>query len=177
MRIQLDHSLKGRILDIGGGGEGVIGRIYGQQVIAIDNCQEELDETPDGYTKLLMDATDLRFEAQTFDHVTAFYSMMYMTRQEQQRAIQEAFRVLKQGGFLHIWDAVIYSAYPEPFLAELDIDANGTELHTTYGVGKLDSQDMELLSGMGQEAGLTLVRKTLDSAHFYLRFQKTAAGS
>ena len=32
------------MLDIGGGGEGVIGRLYGRQVVAIDNRQEELDE-------------------------------------------------------------------------------------------------------------------------------------
>ena len=42
--IKLQADLRGSILDIGGGGEGVIGRLYGRQVVAIDNRQEELDE-------------------------------------------------------------------------------------------------------------------------------------
>ena len=39
--IHLEKSLVGRILDIGGGGEGIIGRVYGQSVTAIDCRQEE----------------------------------------------------------------------------------------------------------------------------------------
>ena len=54
--IWVRSELKGTILDIGGGGEGIIGRVYGQQVTAIDNRQEELDGAPDNGHKLLMDA-------------------------------------------------------------------------------------------------------------------------
>ena len=50
--IILKHELEGSILDIGGGGEGTIGRLYGTQVIAIDNRQEELDEAPEGLKSL-----------------------------------------------------------------------------------------------------------------------------
>ena len=39
--IELKKELNGRILDIGGGGEGIIGRLYREQVVAIDNRQEE----------------------------------------------------------------------------------------------------------------------------------------
>lgn len=174
MRIQLDDSLKGRILDIGGGGEGVIGQIYRQQVTAIDNCQEELDEAPDVCDKVLMDATSLRFQACEFDHVTAFYSLMYMREEEQRKAIQEAHRVLKDGGLLHIWDTAISSAYPDPFAVSLDIDANGIGIHTVYGVVKTDVQDVELFADMCQEAGMTLVRKTMENNQFYLQFSKGA---
>ena len=172
MKLVLDRALRGRILDIGGGGEGVIGRIYRQQAIAIDNCQEELDEAPDVCGKMLMDATSLQFEECEFDHVTAFYSLMYMTRAEQRGAIREACRVLKRGGSLHIWDAVIRSAYPDPFVVSLDLDADGTALHPTYGVVKMDSQDMELFIGMCQEAGMRLMKKTMDGDQFYLLFCK-----
>ena len=34
--------LKGRILDIGGGGEGIIGQLKGKQVVAIDRRESEL---------------------------------------------------------------------------------------------------------------------------------------
>ena len=46
--IELHKELIGTILDIGGGGEGVIGQLYGEQVVAIDNSQEELDEVETG---------------------------------------------------------------------------------------------------------------------------------
>lgn len=49
--IPLNRILQGRILDIGGGGEGIIGRLYREQVIAIDCCQQELDDAPDGFEK------------------------------------------------------------------------------------------------------------------------------
>ena len=59
--IKLCRELKGTVLDIGGGGEGVIGQLYGKQVTAIDNRQEELDEAPDCCEKVLMDATQMTF--------------------------------------------------------------------------------------------------------------------
>lgn len=54
--LQLERELTGSVLDIGGGGEGIIGRLYGKNVTAIDIRQEELDEAPEGPTKLCMDA-------------------------------------------------------------------------------------------------------------------------
>jgi ubiquinone/menaquinone biosynthesis C-methylase UbiE len=94
-KIEIIENLNGSILDIGGGGEGVIGQIYGKKVIAIDNRQEELDEAPDCCQKELMDATELLFPDESFDQVTFFYSLMYMTEEIQHRAICEAARVLR----------------------------------------------------------------------------------
>ena len=34
--IRLEKTLRGRILDIGGGGECMMGRVYGAQTVAID---------------------------------------------------------------------------------------------------------------------------------------------
>ena len=44
MTIEIKETLTGSILDIGGGGEAVIGQIYKDRVTAIDNCEEELEE-------------------------------------------------------------------------------------------------------------------------------------
>ncbi len=173
-KLKLERSLKGRILDIGGGGEGIIGQIYQQQVIVIDRSQEELDEAPGRYRKIVMDATSLCFESCEFDHVTAFYSLMYMAKEEQEKAIREACRVLKPNGEFHIWDTMIPSAYPTPFTVDLTIDANGTTVHTTYGIVKTDVQDMELFVSMCQETGMRLKRKVINNTQFYLQFSKTA---
>ena len=171
-KIRIDKTLKGKILDIGGGGEGVISRIYRQQVTAIDNLQEELDGVPDICTKILMNATSLSFGECTFDHATAFYSLMYMTREEQEKAIKEVCRVLKQGGAFHIWDTVIPSAYPDPFNVNLEIEASGNIIHTTYGIVKKDTQNMELFIAMCDETGMVLSEKSSCNSQFYLRFCK-----
>ena len=70
--ITLNKELDGHILDIGGGGDGVIGRLYTNQVVAIDIRQDELDEAPIGFEKIVMDATHLEFNDNSFDHVTSF---------------------------------------------------------------------------------------------------------
>ena len=134
--IILRKELKGSILDIGGGGEAFIGRTYGEQVVAIDHSQEELDEAPSGFKKILMDATDLKYENGHFDNVTFFYTLMYMTASEQAKAISEAARVLKKGGSLAIWDCEITSAYPDPFLVDVDVLMDEHKYHTTYGIVK-----------------------------------------
>lgn len=40
MTIEIKEKLTGSILDIGGGGEAVIGQIYKDRVTAIDNCRK-----------------------------------------------------------------------------------------------------------------------------------------
>ena len=75
MTIEIKEKLTGSILDIGGGGEAVIGQIYKDRVTAIDNCKEELEEAPDCCSKQLMDATELSFPDDSFDNVTFFYTL------------------------------------------------------------------------------------------------------
>ncbi len=173
-RIKLDQNLQGSILDIGGGGEGIIGRRYGGQVIAIDNRQEELDELPDGFEKILMDARQLSFPDKSFDHVTFFYSLMFMSQKTQKQAISEAIRVLKKGGCLHIWDTEISKAYPEPFVIDLDVRINEDIIHTTYGIiSDLENQKADSFSQECYQNGLLLQEQTISNQQFYLAFQKT----
>jgi ubiquinone/menaquinone biosynthesis C-methylase UbiE len=73
---------EGFILDIGGGGEGIIGKLNGKQVIAIDISEEELRETRNEALKIVMDATDLKFLSRYFDICTAFFSFMYIPSNE-----------------------------------------------------------------------------------------------
>jgi len=176
MKISLEKEIKGTILDIGGGGEGVIGRIYKKSVTAIDNEQQELDEAPDCCKKILMDAKQLSFVDESFDNATAFYSFMYMSRKTKEKAIYEINRVLKFGGKLYVWDAEIISAEREPFLTELDIDADGEKIHTTYGVmGDEITQNAEYFIELCLENGMTLLEKFEHDGHFKLVFEKTTA--
>lgn len=50
-----DFPSSGHILDIGGGGEGIIGLLKGQDVIAIDMNRRELEEAGEGALNVVMD--------------------------------------------------------------------------------------------------------------------------
>lgn len=169
----LNKELSGHILDIGGGGEGIIGRLYQSQVIAIDHRQEELDEAPGGFEKVLVDATDLQFPAFSFEHVTFFFTLMFMDADVQEKAIKEAARVLIPGGLLHIWDCDIESAYPEPFCISLEIQLPNEHISTTYGVGKLGSQNESSISGLCVEAELIPVKHETGPDGFHMVWQKS----
>lgn len=170
--IHLSREFQGKILDIGGGGEGMIGRLYTSQVIAIDTCQAELDEAPDGFTKILMDATKLDFSEGSFDHVTFFFTMMYLSAREQRSAILEAARVLKHGGELHIWDCEFACAYPQPFCVDLVVQLPEEAVSVTYGIGKLDGQSLKSIRQLCVDAGLIPLEVRTEEWGFYLRFQK-----
>ena len=170
--ITLDKDLNGKILDIGGGGEGIIGQLYTSQVVAIDIRQDELDEAPTEFEKILMDTTHLKFKENSFDHVTSFYTLMYMNTEDQKTAITEASRVLKNNGKLHIWDCDIISAYPEPFCIDISIQLPNKHIATTYGITKMDSQDENSITKKCINSGLRLVTKKYSKYGFYLCFKK-----
>ena len=120
-----------------------------------------------------MDAAALDFPNAAFDHVTCFFSLLFMDRDTQAQAIREAARVLRPGGCLHIWDTPVVQAAPEPFLIDLDIDIAGTMLHTTYGIIKEDAvQSAAGFTAMAKAAGLAPETAEMDGRTFYLRFHK-----
>ena len=171
IKIIMNKTIKGSILDIGGGGEVIIGRIYQSQVTAIDNRQEELDEVPEGFSKLLMDACNLKFEDNIFDNVSLFYTLMYIDKNKHNKVIKEASRVLKKGGELYIWDTNINQA--NPFLVELNIDIGDSIVNTTYGVYKDNAfQDKDYYKSICEELGFYLIAESLDNDQFYMHFKK-----
>ena len=168
-RIRLEKTLRGRILDVGGGGECMISRVYGAQTVAIDVDAQELAEAPEVCEKRVMDARSLDFPDGCFDHVTAFYALLYMDAEGQRRAIAEAARVLRTGGSLCIWDTETADGEP-PYLAELDVDAAGQTIHVTYGVIKDDAgQTMERTVRLCEEAGLHVVQAERMEKQFFVR--------
>ena len=169
--ITIDKTIRGTILDIGGGGEGIIGSIYQSQVTAIDNRQDELDEAPEGFVKLLMDACNLEFDDESFENVTIFYTLMYIKKEQQSKAIQEAYRVLENEGNLYIWDTNIKSA--NPFLVNLNINTGTSIVNTTYGIYKGDAfQDDKYFKSICENVGFKLVDEFIENNQFYLHFTK-----
>ena len=70
----------GFILDIGGGGEGIIRKLNGKQVVAIGTNEEELEETKNNNLKIVMDAAEMKFLPKTFEVCTSFFCLMYIPK-------------------------------------------------------------------------------------------------
>jgi len=99
-----DFPANGFILDIGGGGEGVIGQLKGNQVISVDPYKEELENAPSTNLKIIMDGRDLKFIDNSFNTAVMFYTLLYINGADHEQVFREVKRVLKHGGRLLIWD-------------------------------------------------------------------------
>jgi SAM-dependent methyltransferase len=89
---------EGLILYVGGGGEGIIGKLDGKQVVSIDTSEEELEETKNDSLKVVMDATSLKFLPGSFDACTAFFSLMYVPTKNHLKIFSQVHKVLKNNG-------------------------------------------------------------------------------
>lgn len=98
---------------------------------------------------------------------------MYMPCDTQARAIAEAARVLKPGGRLSIWDCEIERAFPEPHLAELELDIAGERLNVTYGIIDPNARQCAdtFVQLCGEQSLIELARRQR-SGHFSLEYVK-----
>lgn len=163
----------GLILDIGGGGQGIIGKLNGRQVIAIDKSEKELEGTDNEALKIVMDAADLKFLQKSFDVCTAFFSLMYIPKDLHPKVFSEVYRVLKDDGRFLIWDAEIPKECGDykVFVARLKVRLPNEEVEAGYGV-KWQIQDMEYFRRLGQQAGFRVVGEWGRGEIFFLEMAK-----
>jgi ubiquinone/menaquinone biosynthesis C-methylase UbiE len=177
-----DFSASGYILDLGGGCRGTIGRVKGEQVVAIDISMKELNEAPAGFLKILMDASDLKFPDKSFRTVTAFFALMFMKMEIHQKVFAEAFRVLAPGGQWLIWDAVIpvrAATGDNRFLINLHTRLPKETIDYGYSVLRLDVlRDIDYYQGLAKQAGFRVVSAELQGRNrkaFFMRLEKPQA--
>lgn len=167
-----------KILDIGGGGEGIIGRLYGDQVVAIDTRKNELEECENDSLKIVMDAADMQFLDDSFDVATSFYSLMYMTKATQEKVIFETYRVLKPGGVFELWDLEIpryEGALKDIFVANVSVKLEGVPVPITVGYGVLMDQlgqNENAITQLAINCGFKPFDREFESGHFNLKFEK-----
>jgi ubiquinone/menaquinone biosynthesis C-methylase UbiE len=161
------------ILDVGGGGEGIIGRMKGKQVVAIDRRRPELEGTTNEALKLVMDARELQFLENSFGTVTLFFTLMYIPFEDLDIIFSEVARVLKPGGALLIWDVRVDvpsdADDKKYFMVPLKVTfPDGTETETGYGV-KMRNQDMDSFVSAAEKHGFELVNHQAMGLTFFAR--------
>ena len=168
--------VQGYILDIGGGGEGVIGQLKGQQVIAIDISKEELEEAPDGPLKIIMDARDLKFLDNTFNTATSFFTMMYIRGSDHEKVFNEVFRVLVSGGRFLIWDNIFLQRpdkKKEFGLVTLRVKLPNKEIAAGYGVRwPEDVHDLSYYVKLAEKVGFKVPTRKEKNHIFFLELHK-----
>jgi len=171
-----DFNTQGYILDIGGGGRGVLGELKGEQVIAIDINKRELEEAPAGPLKIVMDATDLKFLDSTFNATTSFFTLMYIKDPDHAKVFNEVFRVLAPGGLFMIWDAVFTERVDKekdmavfPLLIQLP----DKEIETGYGVVWPEKgRELSHYTQLAEAAGFDVITQEETDQVFYLELMK-----
>jgi ubiquinone/menaquinone biosynthesis C-methylase UbiE len=165
----------GLILDIGGGGEGIIGRLNGNQVVAIDKRIDELQETKNDSLKIVMDATDLKFLPSSFDAATSFFSLMYIKKEHHITVFEEVHKVLKEGGKFFLWEVIIpvRNGDKRVFVLPLEVLLPSSKVETGYGVGwENKEQDLQYFKELAQKTAFNVIGEWSRNEIFYLCLAK-----
>jgi cyclopropane fatty-acyl-phospholipid synthase-like methyltransferase len=141
----------GRVLDLGCGNGAKIARLAGKvELVAVDISEEQLGlarERLPRATVLSGDFGELEFAAETFDAITALYSIMHVPRQEHRGLFERIARWLKPDGL---------------FLASLSHVGGPDRTYEWLGVDMFFSAfDAETNRRLVREAGFELVRDEL----------------
>jgi ubiquinone/menaquinone biosynthesis C-methylase UbiE len=171
-----DFQHEGWILDIGGGGEGIISRLKGHNVIAIDPSRRELEEAPPGPLKIVMDARELQFLDEAFATVTSFFTMMYIAGSDHAKVFQEVFRVLENGGQFQIWDGVLpvqLDDDKEIAAFMLRVTLPGEVVEIGYGTKwPAKEQNLEYYVSIAKATGFDILETREDGRMLYMKLRK-----
>lgn len=166
---------EGLILDIGGGGEGIIGLLGGWRVVSIDLSKEELQDVHNDALKIVMDAKDLRFLNGSFGTVASFFSLMFIPPELHPVVFKEVARVMKPGGRFLIWDMTFENAKvggrPMMTFPLTVVMPGGKTIETGYGCWTHE-QDPKDFVAMASKAGLREVRQSREGDTFFLELEK-----
>lgn len=140
----------GRILDIGAGGEGLVSRIEGNRVIAVDLRMSKIKEAMiynPASTWIVCDGGRLCFRNHTLEAASLWFSLCFMNEWSEKNAVlSEIFRVLKPGGFLSVMACSIVTP-SDRYLFRVEFSLpDGTVSQTGYAVQGNQNQTLDRLA-------------------------------
>lgn len=150
----------GLILDIGGGGEGLVSRIEGAKVCAVDIRMSEIREAqihapPSNW--FVGDGQHLCFQDGVFSAVTLWFSLGYMSDWSMKRKVlEEVKRVLAQNGKLSILDSKIPKDCDRLIFWGNFTLPDGTVSQVGYGVRGGQDQTLDRVAQMLKSIGFKI---------------------
>jgi len=170
-RIRLDRLPQGEpILDVGAGGEGLVSRIEGARVCAIDIRMDEIREArihdpPSNW--FVGDGRALCFRDSSFQVATLWFSLGYMRDWEtKHQVMKEVQRVLKPDGVVSIMASKIVCKEDRFLFRVVYTLPDGTISQTGYGVRGKQDQTLESASRLLEDMGFRLER-TQEHEHWF----------
>jgi len=165
----LPITAEGLILDIGGGGEGLVSRIEGSRVCALDIRMSEIREAqihgpPANW--FVGDGQATCFRDEIFSVVTMWFSLGYMSDWSiKRRVVEEAHRVLSKGGRLSIKASRIHKECSRLIFWGLFTLPDGTISQTGYGVRGGQEQTLDRMVKLLEYTGFKV--SSLDNGAWF----------
>ena len=166
----------GLILDIGGGGEGLVSRIEGTKVCAVDIRMDEIREAqihgaPSSW--VVGDGQHLSFRDGVFDIVTLWFSLGYMSNWSiKKRVLKEAHRVLVADGRLSILSSKIHEDCERLIFWGHFTLPDGSVSQTGYSVRGGQNQTLDRVANLVRSIGFDVSSQD-NGAWFEIQASKT----
>jgi ubiquinone/menaquinone biosynthesis C-methylase UbiE len=161
---------EGPIIDIGGGGEGLVSRIETSRVCVVDiNLNKIREAMIYGQVSqwILSDARMLSMKDERFNVATLWFSLGYIQDWDSKKqVIAEVARVLKRFGLISILGAKIICSDSRFVMRALFHFPDGSVSKMSYGMDGTQRQDAEAVVKLLQEAGFSNIISE-DNGHWF----------
>ncbi len=160
----------GLIVDIGAGGEGLVARLEGERVCAVDIRLDEIREArihdPPAHWAVC-DGRCLCFRDEVFDVATLWFSLGFIRNwDDKERVITEAYRVLRRGGRISIMACRIDQDVDAYFFSMEGTFPDGTLTKVGYGVRGRQNQTLARVRSLLERTGFKVTREE-DHGHWF----------
>jgi len=160
----------GLVIDIGGGGEGLVSRIAGARVCAVDIRMDEIREARIHETDsqwILADGQALPFRSSVFETATFWFSLEYMrTLDTKSRVMAGVHGVLQRGGRVSLLASRVVCE-EEAFQIMMRYDLpDGDVSQTGYGVWGGQNQNIDTTTMLLEKTGFRMTRRE-DHGHWF----------
>jgi ubiquinone/menaquinone biosynthesis C-methylase UbiE len=151
--IELDElPAKGRIIDVGGGGQGLVSKIRGSRVCAVDIDMNKIREAQIYGLEaqwLLTDGRALSLKDSSFDTATLWFSLGFIRDwSAKEQVMDEIFRVLRSDGLVSILAANIDCSEERFVLRGQFSFPDGTISQMSYGLAGQQKQTIETVNAL-----------------------------